>query len=415
MRDQHRSRLPILVVAIGVMLTVFFYCYLNGVMGDGINMSAKFQTGHVKVMSKAYAELADQMPNDLALMNVEPLLADLRSNYSDMDWVERITFGGLLDVPDENGETRKQGNVLGFAVDLFSENSQELERMNISKSLKDGSLPKKSGEILISKDFAAKLNVKPGDDVTLIGSTMFGSMCFYNFKVTGTISFGNSAMDKGSIMVDITDAKLALDMTDATSEILGFIPGEFYNREITDPIKDAFNAKYLDENDEFAPIMKSLEEQAGMGQMLLMAENMGAIINMVFIFALSIVLWNAGLLGGIRRYGEFGLRIAIGENKSHIYKTMIYESILIGLIGSIIGTAFGLLFSALLQKYGFDVGSMMKDTTMMLPTVFRAKITTEAYYIGFVPGLLATLIGTMLSGLVIFKRKTANLFKELEH
>ena len=53
---------------------------------------------------------------------------------------------------------------------------------------------------------------------------------------------------------------------------------------------------------------------------------------MVFIFVLSmsLVLWNAGLLGGLRRYTEFGTRLAIGEDYSHIYKTMIYESVLIG-------------------------------------------------------------------------------------
>jgi putative ABC transport system permease protein len=34
--------------------------------------------------------------------------------------------------------------------------------------------------------------------------------------------------------------------------------------------------------------------------------------------------------------------------------------------------------------------------------------------IGFLPGLLATLLGSALSGVGIYKRKTAQLFKELE-
>jgi putative ABC transport system permease protein len=50
----------------------------------------------------------------------------------------------------------------------------------------------------------------------------------------------------------------------------------------------------------------------------------------------------------------------------------------------------------------------------MLPAVFRAEVTPASFYIGFIPGLFATVIGTALAGFGIYKRKTAQLFKELE-
>ena len=34
--------------------------------------------------------------------------------------------------------------------------------------------------------------------------------------------------------------------------------------------------------------------------------------------------------------------------------------------------------------------------------------------IGFIPGVLATVLGTMLAGLAIYKREMSQLFKELE-
>jgi putative ABC transport system permease protein len=57
---------------------------------------------------------------------------------------------------------------------------------------------------------------------------------------------------------------------------------------------------------------------------------------------------------------------------------------------------------------------MMKNATLMMPAVFHTRITTTAFFIGFIPGLLSTVVGTMLSGIGIYKRKTAQLFKELE-
>ena len=41
-------------------------------------------------------------------------------------------------------------------------------------------------------------------------------------------------------------------------------------------------------------------------------------------------------------------------------------------------------------------------------------MTSTALVIGFVPGLFATVLGTMLAGIGIYRRNTAQLFKELE-
>jgi len=69
LKDRGRSLLPIIVVATGSLLTVFLYSWLTGVMGESIEMNANFNTGEVKVMTKAYAKDAEQFPNDLAILD----------------------------------------------------------------------------------------------------------------------------------------------------------------------------------------------------------------------------------------------------------------------------------------------------------------------------------------------------------
>jgi putative ABC transport system permease protein len=82
------------------MLTVLMHAYVKGIMGDIIEMNAKFSYGHLKVMTKAYAENMNQMPNDLALLNSGELINDLEKQYPEIEWAPRIQFGGLIDVPD---------------------------------------------------------------------------------------------------------------------------------------------------------------------------------------------------------------------------------------------------------------------------------------------------------------------------
>jgi putative ABC transport system permease protein len=152
----------------------------------------------------------------------------------------------------------------------------------------------------------------------------------------------------------------------------------------------------------------------GMDFMIAYSENAQYIIIFIFVFAMSIVLWNAGLVGGLRRYGEFGLRMAIGESKHEIYRSLVGEALLVGIIGSVVGIIIGLLCAWPLQVYGIDARNMMKNSNMMLPSIIRAQITATTFYIGFIPGVLSTVIGASLAGIGVYKRQTANLFKELE-
>ena len=369
LRDKSRSLVPMLVVAIGVMLAVFLQSYVKGLMGDLIEQTANFSTGYVKITTAAYAENMDQMPNDLALLDVSQLMDKLKQKFPQVKWEPRIRFGGLIDVPDQNGETRSQGPAIGMGVDLLSDNSDEAKRLNLSKSLVRGKLPDKAGEALLSEDFSRKLNVNPGDELTLIGSDMNGGMAIYNFVLSGTVCFGTTALDRGTIIADLADVQRALDMPDGASEILGFLKGSYYSDENVAPIVKEFNETFVDKNDEFSPVIMRLSDQEGMGMYVDLSKSMGKIVIFVFIVAMSLVLWNAGLLGGLRRYGEIGIRLAMGEEKGHVYRSMIYEAIMIGIIGTILGTGIGLLFAWLMQEYGINISEFTKNSTsgVMLP------------------------------------------------
>lgn len=414
LRDKSRSLLPIIVVSVGVFLTIFLIGWLNGVFGDIVDINANFTTGHVKVMTRSYADNEGQLPNDLALLDVNNLTKTLKKEYPDMTWVQRIRFGGLIDVPDARGETRCQGQAIGTALDLFHPSSGEAKRLNIQKALQKGSVPSKPGEALVSDEFATRYQVAVGDSFTYFGTTMNGSMAFKTFVVSGTVRFGTSIMDRGAMIVDLTDARLALDMDDAAGEILGFLPANIYDENLAKEITTSYNAKYSRPDDEFSPEMFRLSELNSMGQYIAIADNMSFIMVFIFVLAMSVVLWNTGLLGGLRRYNEYGLRLAMGEEKKHIYRSSLMEAVLIGILGSVLGTVLGLIAVFTLQAHPLDVSSMTGKVTMLMPQTYRAIVSPSLFYIGFVPGLAAMVLGNALAGRAIYKRKTAELFKELE-
>jgi putative ABC transport system permease protein len=414
LRDKSRSLFPFLIVTAGVFLTVAMCCYIKGAEASFIRSNANLLSGHVRVMTEAYAKEADQIPNDLALTDLPSLIQDLQAGFPGFIWTPRIRFGGLLDVPDENGETRSQGPAAGMAVRLLSPQTPEIELLDLKKALVRGRLPERPKEVLISDEFARKLGLNPGERATLISSTMFGSMSLANFVVAGTVRFGVSAMDRTAMIADLGDIQDALDMKDAAGEVLGFSMDSVYRQREVDGMAAIFNARPVDARDDLSPFMMTLREQPGMALMIGRLSYATAAIVGVFLFVMSLVLWNAGLLGSLRRFGEIGVRLAIGESKGHLYRSMIYESLLIGALGTLAGTGLGLALSYYLQVKGIDISSMVRNAAMMIPTVLHSQVTPFAYLIGLIPGLLATLLGTLISGRGIYKRQTAQLFKELE-
>lgn len=413
LRDRSRSLFPLLTVLFGAMLTVVLYSWIKGLEAELVRVNAIFSTGHIKMTTRAYAEEADQVPNDLALFRADSLLEDLNRAYLQLVWTPRIRFGGLLDIPDSANETRAQGPVVGLAVDLFSASSPERRILNLQRALIRGRLPNRAGELLLSDALAARLGIIPGEKGTLIGSTMHGSLATANFTIVGTVRFGIGAMDRGAVIADIADIQGMLDMHDAAGELVGFFRDGQYSDDVANNIVKTFG-RGGPATGEFAPVMVTLRNQAGLAQTLDYAGSVAGVLIGIFVVVMSLVLWNAGLVGSLRRYGEIGLRLAMGEPRGHVYRAMLIESFVIGVVGSLLGTAAGLAISFYLQFHGINVSSMMKNASLIMADVLRAQVTPASFGIGFLPGLLATFLGTSVSGIGIYKRQTSQLAKELE-
>ena len=418
LRDRSRSLFPVVIITITVGIVIFTIGFMKGTMNSVFLDTAVIISGHEKVVTRAYKEESQMLPNDLALLDVDQMVENLNIEYPTHFWSPRITFGGLLDIPDNNGETKDQGPVIAIGVDLLSSDSRMAEIWGLEKYLVDGRLPTTSKEVLISKKLATKLNIAIGYLATYIGTTMHNAFTTYNFLVVGLFDLRKGQADNQMMLVDISGAREALDMENAASEIFGFTHSLFYNDDKAVSLRTNYNNSYSDTSDIFSPVMLAMRDSSEqMGTMIDMVDGFLLIIGGVFLIIVTIVLWNMGLMNGLRRHGEFGLRLAMGESKGGVYRSMILESLIIGFTGTIFGTGIGLMITYYVQEYGIDyseVVSSMSTSSMVMPNIFYAQITPELYYIGFIPGVIATVLGTMLSGIAIYKREMAQLFKELE-
>ncbi len=414
LRDKTRSLLPIIIIATGVLVTSLYYSFIRGYEKIAIDSSARFDTGHLKVVTSAYAEELDQKPYELCLLDAEELLDNLNKDYPHLYWLPRVQFAGLVDVPDEDGETLIQGESAVMAVDLLGD-SQEHELLNLKDAVRLGNLPVGGNEIILSTGLYKKLGIYLGDEVSLITSTIYGGMAIGNYSVSAVVEFGIPALDRGMILMDISQARLLLDMEDGAGEILGMYKDDDYHWDDAIRISADFGRDYTNPEDEFSLTMLPVHIQGDMESTLLWLRSASFVIIIFFVFIMGLVLWNLGLINGIRRYGEMGLRLAIGEKAFHIYGSLILEAIVIGFIGSVIGTIGGVAAGYYLESHPFDMSHYLANATIILTPDISAEVNWFSYVIGFIPGFFATILGAAFAGTAIFRRNTASLFKELEN
>ena len=416
-RDRSRSFFPLIIITAIVSIIIFFSGFLNGIYNSLFFNTALVNSGHIKVVTHAYNLEYQLLPNDLAILESDKLIDNLDNQYQEYMWTPRITFAGLLDVPDNNGETLTQSPVFSLGIDFLSNNSTQFEVWNLHDKITKGKVFLNENEILLSEKLAERLNISPGNVVTFIGSTMDGAFSTYNFLVSGIFNLNLGPIDKDMMIVDIKGAEIALDMENAASEILGYKKDLFFNDKETVSMRNEFNIQFSDITDLYRPFMLALRDSNQMSTIVDFSNVIMFIIMALFLIVVTLVLWNMGIMNGLRRYGEIGMRLAIGETKGHVFKSMIIESLMIGFLGSFFGTIIGISVTSYLEKVGLDYSKAidsLNSSNFAMPNVFYPQVTSELFYIGFIPGILATVFGTMLAGRAIYSREMAQLFKELE-
>jgi putative ABC transport system permease protein len=422
LRDKNRSLFPFLVVTSGVALVVFSVGFMEGIFMGMIDSTANLDTGHLRFVNKPFYEEEHLNPMDRALTGQKETHKWLRENSDPkIKWAPRIRWGAIADVPDENGETKSQTPIMGMALDLLSTESGELERLDLKKSLVEGRLPEGTKEILLGYELARTLDVGLEQTITLLGQTFDGGLATDNYKVVGLIRFGVFALDKKMALIDLADAQDSFYMEDAVTDWLGFLPShisykdyEKFKMELESRLGDLKRHPPKDWAKDDIPVVLSVLDQRNLDNLVGVFEMVKAIFVGIIVLLMVLVLWNAGLLNGIHRYGELGLLLAMGQTHWNLVWLLGFEALSIGVLGALAGSLMGGGVVYYLQEVGINMGDAFAQTGMMMNDVIRGRMTTESFVLGVAPGIVASVLGSLFASVALFQRSEANLFRELE-
>ena len=422
LRDKSRFLFPFSIVAIGVTLVITLVGFMEGVFMGMIDMTANLDAGHLRLVNKPFYDEEHLRPLDRSLAAQSETLNWLKKNSPEKTrWSPRIRWGALLDVPDKNGNTVSQTPIVGMALDLKDKKSLELKRLRLEESLIDGKIPEQDKEMLMGNQLAKTLNIELNQAVTLLGQSFDGGLVMDNYRVVGLVKFGVSAMDKKMVLIDLADAQDSFYMEDMITDWLGFLPAQYslsdyeaIKKNMKQPLSKLIEMPPKSWAEDDQAILLTIRDQQNIGAIADKFNIIKGFVVGIFTFLMMLVLWNAGILNGIHRYGEMGLRLAFGESHWRVIFNTGIEGLFVGVLGTLAGCIFGGVFAWFLQEVGINMGDSFAQSGLMINDVVRARLTTGAFIQGVIPGVFASVAGNLIASIAIFKRTESNLFRELE-
>ncbi|MBU1070099.1 FtsX-like permease family protein [Myxococcota bacterium] len=332
-RRRFRTGITLFAIGSSFALLLFFVGLTEGSHELMIDLAIRMQAGHVIVQAP---EFQKERALELRVTHPEKVLE--RIGPLPEGWVvtQRIFTTGLLRSAD--------GSVMLdnlMAVDL--ENEKKISDVP-RKIVRGAWLTSGEPGILIGEKAARLLKVDVGDKVVLSCSGL-SQKVEERFVVAGVFRIGGDS-DRGTAMIGLARGQVLLGMGGAISQLAFFMPSE--------TSRDAarmLSAKLAD-----LPVaVLHWEEALPVLTQLLWVDDVSM---QVFIFIiLGIVaagIMNTVLMSVMERTRELGILKSLGMRPSSIFRLIMTESTMLGLLAVVVGAAVGLPLVYYFARVGID-------------------------------------------------------------
>jgi lipoprotein-releasing system permease protein len=356
-------------ITIGVMALIIAIALITGFQDD-VQDKILGSTAHLMVQHylgeglSGYPELMEKIKTDKEVESVSPIV---------YDYV-------LLTGPYKTSP----GVIRGIDFDREMESAKWLQDLQ-------GSLPdpeEKIPGILLGRDLALNTGAGIGDQVSVITPTFRLSPTALiprqkRFMVTGIFQTGLYEFDNTTALISLESAQKLFKLDDEVSLIQVRIYDIFQAEEVADRIKNILPAEtyvttWMEMN---KPLFSALKLEK---QLLFLT-----ITLIVVVAALNIVA--TLILMVMDKTREIGILIAMGATAKNIRKIFFFQGALIGIIGTAVGTALGLLWNWLANT--FQLIKVPVDVYHIAYVPFRLKFLDLALIIGV--ALLISFLSTL--------------------
>lgn len=369
---RHRRRSLVTAGAVGIVtfMSIAYYSF-GGAAENGLYQQLTETGGHVQVLAPGWRDAQafdDALIDDAA--SIRPTIERIAAELLDTPLIV-----GSLDVPTLlSFDDRSRG----LALHGQDWGARATERRLHGGSV-EGRMPSRDGELVLGLSLATALGADVGDEI-------------YAY-IPGGVGLGAAVFDLVGI-VDLADpnAEIAAAWTTLAAVQALAAPGAVARFEIHAPslvefADDTVADDVAREVGAALPALESLtwrEVNPSIVNLLATIRPMMHVVTVMFFVLAGLLVLNTVYLSVMERIREFGLLHAIGAGDRRVLGMISLESVLMCLLGTVVGTAGGLGFVA-----AYDDGLVIEP----LIEYYASFGMNPVFYLSVTPGQVAFAVG----------------------
>jgi lipoprotein-releasing system permease protein len=318
-----QTALIALGIAVGVSVQIFIGSLIQGLQKGLIN----------KTIGNSPQITISSNNEDKVIDNYK----EINDNISSLD-NGIINLSVTADGPALIKENSKTYSVLVRGMNL--EDSDKI--YNIKSRIYEGKEPKEDYEILAGKELQKELDLKPGDEIEIIANS--GQL--KKLTVTGFYDLKVASLNKSWLITTLETSQKTFSLDDKITgiemQVKDVFKADIIAEELTSSLPD--NLKIDNWKAQNAELLSGLNGQSVSSIMIQVFVLVAVVLGIASVLAITVV----------QKSRQIGILKAMGIKDKTASLIFLFEGLLLGVMGAILGVALGLSLSFIFTKFALN-------------------------------------------------------------
>ena len=296
------------------------------------------QTGHLQVFREGFLERGARRPQEFLIEDPVALARRIEALADVKEVAARLSFSGLLN----NG--RRDLAIIGEGVEPDKE-----ARLGTFLSLTAGRQLADADTfgMVVGQGVAHSLSLKSGDRVTLVMNTVEGALNTLDFEIVGVFQSFSKDFDARAVRIPLAAAQELMLTAGANVLVATLHRTEDTGRALAQ-VRASIDRETLKAQgwqtlaDFYEKTVDLYDRQFG-------------VLQLIILFMVLLSVANSVNMTVFERLAEFGTLQALGNRKRDVFRLLIVENVLLGLIGAALGVLVGIFLALGISAIGIPM------------------------------------------------------------
>lgn len=383
---RHRNRT--LITASIIAFAIFFYIYLDSMIGGMVEMSYRtiidYEAGHLQVVKAEYWEEEEKLPLDNLFVPEQRIKEVIQQVGSGAAFSPELSFQAQLYNGTDQLPVLGKGIIPEAFSTVFALENQFVEGSMVTCG---------QYQAVLGKRLADLLQLQTGDYITLQVKDKNKTFNTIDAEIVGLVHTSNPNVNQNIVYLPLDLVQQALNVGDQVSKVIVRLENKNQAVKVAGKL-----AAELQRGGAELMVYPWTELEAVSFADAQYVENQIILVLILGIAAIAII--NTVILAALERMEEIGMMKAMGLQNKEIIYTFVLESTGIGILGGLIGALLGVIGVGTLVRFGidFDAWAGMEMASFGLPVIGKTYgvWNPEAFLKVFVFGVLISFLASIL-------------------